>query len=171
MNLKEHIRTVPDFPKEGILFYDIGTLLAHGPAWKETVERMTALIEPDKPDLLFAIESRGFLVAAPIAARLGIGMVMIRKKGKLPGATCSYHYDLEYGSDTIEIQDGIFPKGSRGVLVDDLLATGGTAHAAHHLATEAGATITSAAFVIELPFLGGRNKVSMPIHTLLSYDE
>jgi adenine phosphoribosyltransferase len=171
MNLKEHIRTVPDFPKKGILFYDIGTLLAHGPAWKETIDRMAELVEPERPNLLFAIESRGFLVAAPLAARLGIGLVMIRKKGKLPGATQEHHYKLEYGSDTIEIQEGLFPKGVRGVLVDDLLATGGTASAAHQLATQAGAIITSAAFVIELPFLGGRSKMPVPIHTLLSYDE
>ena len=130
MDLKQHIRSVPDFPKPGILFYDISTLLAHGGAWRETVRRMHEAMEPLKPDLLVGIESRGFLVAAPLAYSLGCGFVMVRKKGKLPGATIRYTYDLEYGSDTIEIQDGAIGRGQRVVVMDDLLATGGTMAAA-----------------------------------------
>jgi len=169
IDLKAHIRNVPDFPKEGILFYDIGTLLAHGPAWRETIEKMTDLVRAEKPDCLIAIESRGFLVAAPLAARLGIGLIMVRKKGKLPGAVESLSYDLEYGSDTLEMQKGIMEQGKRAVLIDDLLATGGTAAAAIALASKGGFEVTRAAFVIELTFLKGREKLSVPVSALLAY--
>src|ERR1700677_3768539 len=104
MDLKDHIRGVPDFPKPGILFYDISTLLAHAEAWHETVDRLTADLAPHRPEILVGIESRGFLVAAPLALRLGCGFVMVRKRGKLPGATIPLTYELEYGTDTIEIQ-------------------------------------------------------------------
>lgn len=171
IDLKSHIRGVPDFPKPGILFYDIGTLLAHGPAWQETINRMTEIVEQEKPDVLLAVESRGFLVAAPIAARLGIGLVMVRKKGKLPGKTVAHSYALEYGQDTIEIQEGVIKEGQRAVLIDDLLATGGTASAAMTLARKMGANITRVAFVIELTFLAGRNKLDVPVSALLAYDE
>ena len=170
IDLKAHIRGVPDFPKEGILFYDIGTLLAHGPAWQETIDRLAAIVEAEKPECLIAIESRGFLVAAPIAARLGIGLVMVRKKGKLPGKTQSLTYDLEYGSDTIEIQEGVLKTGQKAVLIDDLLATGGTAAAAAALVSRMGAVITRAVFVIELSFLSGRNRLNMPVSALLDYE-
>jgi adenine phosphoribosyltransferase len=171
IDLKAHIRGVPDFPKPGILFYDIGTLLAHGPAWQETIDRLCDIVAQEKPDVLIAVESRGFLAAAPIAAKLGIGMVMVRKKGKLPGATASYSYALEYGQDTIEIQEGVLSQGQRAVLIDDLLATGGTAQAAVTLARQMGATITRAAFIIELSFLCGRNKLDVPVSALLDYAE
>ena len=97
MNLKDHIRSVPDFPKPGILFYDISTLLAHPDAWRRTVNRLFAIVEPFEPTILMGIESRGFLVAAPLALQFGLGFQMVRKKGKLPGPTVSYTYDLEYG--------------------------------------------------------------------------
>ena len=168
-DLKQHIRNIPDFPKPGILFYDIGTLLAHGPAWQEAIQRLADHIRPLKPDVLIGIESRGFLVAAPLAIALGIGFVMIRKKGKLPGDTISHHYDLEYGSDTIEIQSGIVKPGQRVVLCDDLLATGGTAVAAIHLARSIGAEIVHAAFIIELAFLNGRKNLDVPVTSLVSY--
>lgn len=171
LDLKNHIRGVPDFPKPGILFYDIGTLLAHGPAWQATVDRMTEIIAAQKPDLLVAIESRGFLVAAPIAAKLGIGFAMIRKKGKLPGKTFSHTYKLEYGEDTLQIQDGVFTKGQRAVLCDDLLATGGTAAAAISLAKQVGIDVVHAAFIIELEFLNGRKKLDIPATSLLRYSE
>lgn len=170
IDLKSHIRGVPDFPKPGILFYDIGTLLAHGPAWAETVRRLTAVVASDKPDVLIGIESRGFLTAAPVAAALGLGFVMARKKGKLPGATVSHSYALEYGTDTIEIQSGMLRPGQRAVVLDDLLATGGTAAAAITLAQQMGATVTSAAFIIELSFLNGRAKLNVPVHSLVSYE-
>src|ERR1700756_3633928 len=130
MDLKQHIRGIPDFPKPGILFYPHSTLLKHPGAWKETVAEMTEALRPLKPDLLAGIESRGFLIAAPVAVLLGCGFVMIRKKGKLPGKTIPHTYDLEYGSDTIEIQADAIRPGRRVVVCDDLLATGGTMHAA-----------------------------------------
>ncbi|HEY4165842.1 MAG TPA: adenine phosphoribosyltransferase, partial [Reyranella sp.] len=103
MNLKDHIRSIPDFPKPGILFYDISTLLAHPKAWHATIERLADLIRPHKPDVLAGIESRGFLLAAPLALALGTGFVMLRKQGKLPGITVRHTYALEYGTDTIEV--------------------------------------------------------------------
>ncbi|MEM1398639.1 MAG: adenine phosphoribosyltransferase, partial [Pseudomonadota bacterium] len=110
MDLKDHIRTVPDFPSPGILFYDISTLLAHPDAWRATVDRLADEISPYQPDVLVGIESRGFLTAAPLALKMGLGFIMARKPGKLPGATHSHTYELEYGSDTLEIQaDAIEP--------------------------------------------------------------
>lgn len=170
MNLKDHIRSVPDFPKPGILFYDIGTLLAHGPAWQAAITRLAETIHPERPDALLGIESRGFLVAAPLAAMLGVGMVMVRKKGKLPGATAAHAYELEYGMDTIEIQEGVIRPGQRVVILDDLLATGGTAAATLALARRMGATVTHAAFVIELAFLKGRGRLDLPVSSLVEYD-
>ncbi len=170
INLKSHIRNVPNFPKPGILFYDIGTLLAHGPAWQETISQMTDMVRADKPDVLLGIESRGFLVAAPLAAALGLGVVMVRKKGKLPGETVAHSYDLEYGNDTIEIQQGMLKPEQRCVIVDDLLATGGTAKAAVTLARKMQADVVRAAFVIELSFLKGREKLDVPVTSLIAYD-
>jgi adenine phosphoribosyltransferase len=112
MDLKEHIRSVPDFPKPGILFYDISTLLAHPHAWQTTVHRLADTLQAHQPDLLIGIESRGFLVAAPLAYALGRGFAMIRKQGKLPGRTVRFTYDLEYGTDTIEIQEDAISRAS-----------------------------------------------------------
>ena len=170
MDLKAHIRGVPDFPKPGILFYDIGTLLANGAAWRETVRRLTEIVRDEKPDVLLGIESRGFLVAAPLAAALGVGFVMVRKKGKLPGKTVQHSYALEYGTDTIEIQEGMLRQGQRAVLLDDLLATGGTAAAALTLARQMGVTVTRAAFIIELSFLKGRERLNLPVSSLVDYE-
>ena len=169
-NLKNHIRSVPDFPKPGILFYDIGTLLAHGPAWRQAMEQMAETLRPLKPDVLIGIESRGFLVAAPVAAMLGIGFIMVRKKGKLPGKTVPHSYTLEYGTDTIEIQDGILKAGQNAIVCDDLLATGGTAAAAIALTRRMGAEVIHAAFMIELTFLEGRRKLDVPVTSLVQYD-
>ena len=121
MNLKDHIRSVPDFPKPGILFYDISTLLADAEAWQVALGRMAKIVSKYQPDMLAGIESRGFLVAAPLASRLGLGFTMVRKKGKLPGKTVAHEYALEYGTDTIEIQEGAVEPGQRVVIVDDLL--------------------------------------------------
>jgi adenine phosphoribosyltransferase len=170
MDLKNHIRQIPDFPKPGILFYDISTLLAHPQAWKATVERMAKLIAPWRPDVLAGIESRGFLVAAPLALAMGVGFLMVRKKGKLPGKTIPYTYALEYGSDTIEVQDDAVARGDRVVVLDDLLATGGTMQAAGELLTRLGAEVVGAATIIELTFLNGRTRLTMPFDTLLTYD-
>ncbi len=171
MNLKEHIRQVPDFPKPGILFYDISTLLAHPAAWRATVDRLRASVEPQKPDLLAGIESRGFLVAAPLALALGCGFIMLRKRGKLPGPTVPHTYDLEYGSDTIEIQTDAVRPGQRVVLLDDLLATGGTLAAAVQLLRKVGADVAGATTIIELTFLKGRDKLDVPFRSLVAYDE
>jgi adenine phosphoribosyltransferase len=170
MNLKAHIRQVPDFPKPGILFYDISTLLAHPAAWKTTVESMADLVAPWRPTVLAGIESRGFLIAAPIALAMGLGFVMVRKKGKLPGKCIPHTYALEYGNDTIEIQNDAIAKGARVVLLDDLLATGGTLVAAGELLTKVGGEMVGAATIIELNFLQGRDRLKMPFKSLVAYD-
>ncbi|MFO1037685.1 MAG: adenine phosphoribosyltransferase [Geminicoccaceae bacterium] len=170
MDLKAHIRTIPDFPKPGILFYDISTLLGHGAAWRETVDRLSDAVSAYRPDLLAAIESRGFIFAAPVAYKLGIPFTMVRKVGKLPGEVVSHAYDLEYGSDTLQIATGLVPAGSRVVLMDDLLATGGTAHASVELISKVGAEVVGAVFLIELMGLKGRSRLNVPMTTLLGYE-
>ncbi len=171
MNIKDHISQVPDFPKPGILFYDIATLLAHPNAWRATIDRLAAIVEPYRPDVLAGIESRGFLVAAPLALKLGLGFIMIRKQGKLPGSTVPHSYDLEYGTDTIEIQSNAVEKGQRVALVDDLLATGGTMQASVELLRMRGAEVVGSACIIELTFLGGRKRLEIPFEALVAYDE
>jgi adenine phosphoribosyltransferase len=170
MDLKRHIRSVPDFPKPGILFYDISTLLAHPVAWRTTVHRLTEALQVHEPDQLVGIESRGFLVAAPLAYAMHRGFVMVRKKGKLPGATIPLTYDLEYGSDTIEIQANAIKPGSRVAILDDLLATGGTMAAAIALCRGVGAEVVAAACIIELSFLGGRRRIDVPVTSMVAYD-
>jgi adenine phosphoribosyltransferase len=170
MDLKEHIRAIPDFPKPGILFYDISTLLAHPEAWRATVETLAEAIRPHRPDLLVGIESRGFLVAAPLAYAIGCGFAMVRKKGKLPGATARFSYDLEYGTDTIEIQEDAISSGQRVIVVDDLLATGGTMQAAIALVRRQGGTVAAAACIIELAFLDGRRRINVPLNSMVVYD-
>ncbi len=172
MDLKDHIRAIPDFPKEGILFYDISTLLAHADAWQVALGRLAKIVGQYQPDMLAGIESRGFLVAAPLASRLGLGFTMIRKKGKLPGDTIGYEYDLEYGTDTIEIQADAIEKGQRVVILDDLLATGGTMAASIELLNQVGAEVVGSACIIELAFLNGREKLNdVPFDALMAYDE
>ena len=170
MDLKQHIRSIPDFPKPGILFYDISTLLAHPQAWHTTVTRLAAALRPHQPDLLIGIESRGFLVAAPVAYELERGFAMIRKRGKLPGPTVPFTYELEYGSDTIEIQQDAVARGQRVVVLDDLLATGGTMHAAIDLVRRQGGTVVGAGCIIELSFLKGRSRIDVPITAMVAYD-
>ncbi|MGC8475983.1 MAG: adenine phosphoribosyltransferase [Acetobacteraceae bacterium] len=171
MDLKDHIRGIPDFPKPGILFYDISTLLRHADAWQVAMGRMARAVLPYQPDLLAGIESRGFLIAAPLALKLGCGFVMLRKRGKLPGATTGLDYALEYGSDRIEIQADAVSPGQRVVVVDDLLATGGTLAAGIALLRAAGAEVPAAAALIELTFLGGRARLDVPFQSLVAYDE
>ena len=169
--LKRHIRGIPDFPKPGILFYDISTLLRHGPAWKIAVSRMAAQIAPHQPQLLAGIESRGFLLAAPLALELGLGFVMLRKPRKLPGATIGLDYALEYGTDRLEMQADAVSPGERVILLDDLLATGGTMAAGLGLLRQAGAVVPAVGVLIELSFLGGRRRIEAPVEALLTYDE
>ncbi len=170
MDFKQHIRSVPDFPKPGILFYDISTLLAHPNAWRATVESLAEVLRPHQPDLLVGIESRGFLVAAPLAYELNRGFAMIRKKGKLPGRTAGFTYALEYGTDTIEIQEDAIAPGQRVVVLDDLLATGGTMSAAIDLVRKRGGTVVGAACIIELSFLGGRSRIDVPLASIVAYN-
>jgi adenine phosphoribosyltransferase len=170
MDLKAHIRQVPDFPKPGIQFYDVSTLLAHADAWQVTMGRMANAVRAQQPDLLVGIESRGFLVAAPLALKLGCGFVMVRKRNKLPGPTIRHEYALEYGTDVIEIQKDAIVPGQRVVVLDDLLATGGTLAASIALLREVGAVVTGAACIIELAFLKGRERLDVPVTTLVSYD-
>lgn len=169
MDLKKFIQDVPDFPKPGILFRDISPMLADREAWHACIKAMAEVIRPHKPDLLAGIESRGFLVTAPLALELGCGFMMVRKKGKLPGGTIPHTYDLEYGTDTIEIQSSSVKKGQRVVVLDDVLATGGTLAAAITLLRKAGADVRGAACIIELTFLEGRKRLDLPFSALLQY--
>ena len=171
MDLKDYIRSVPDFPKSGILFYDISTLLANADAWQVALGRMTRYVAKLQPDVLAGIDARGFLIVAPLAARLGLGFTMIRKQGKLPGKVISHEYDLEYGKDTIEIlSDAVRPK-QRVVILDDLLATGGTLRASIELVKKIGGDPVGAACLIELAFLKGRDKLDgLSFKSLITYD-
>lgn len=171
MDIKEHIRGIPDFPKPGILFYDISTLLAHADAWQVAMGRMSRMVRAYQPDILVGIDARGFLVAAPLALKLGCGFVMARKAGKLPGGTVGHEYKLEYGTDKLEIQDDAILPGQRVVILDDLLATGGTLNAAVELCNKVGGNVVGTAAIIELTFLKGRDKLNVPFEALVAYDD
>jgi adenine phosphoribosyltransferase len=158
--LKEHIREIPDFPTPGILFRDITPLLGHPEAFRRAVELLAERFEPESFDSVVAIESRGFVFAAPLAYRLGIPLVPVRKEGKLPFDTHSVTYALEYGSDALEIHVDAIGEGSRVLIVDDLLATGGTAAATVRLIERSGASVAGLAFVIELTDLRGRDALA-----------
>jgi len=170
MDLKDHIRGIPDFPKPGILFYDISTLLRDADAWQVAMGRMARAVRVHQPDLLAGIESRGFLIAAPLAVKLGCGFVMIRKRGKLPGRTIGLNYALEYGEDRVEVQEDAIRPGQRVIVVDDLLATGGTMAAGIALLRHVGAIVPAAAALIELSFLNGRSRLDVPCDALVTYD-
>jgi adenine phosphoribosyltransferase len=171
MDLKDHIRAIPDFPKPGILFYDISTLLRHADAWQVAMGRLSKTVRAHHPTVLAGVESRGFLLAAPLASMLGCGFVMLRKRGKLPGAVVGLDYALEYGTDRIEIQADAIEPGARVVVVDDLLATGGTMSAGIKLLQNIGAEVVAAVALIELTFLGGRARLDVPFEALIRYDE
>lgn len=170
IDLRDHIRGIADFPKPGILFYDIAPLLANAEAWQEAIARLAEAIRPHEPDVLVGIESRGFLLAAPLALALNKGFVMVRKRGKLPGDKVTHSYDLEYGTDTVEVQADAIRPGQRVVVLDDLLATGGTMAASIKLLRQVGADVRAAAFIIELAFLNGRDRMDVPCTSLMSYD-
>lgn len=167
MNIQDYVRIIPDFPKAGVSFYDISTLLGHPAAWRETIAQLQNKVESYQPDMILGIESRGFLVAGPLAMALGCGFGMVRKAGKLPGETLSHSYDLEYGSDTIEFQPDLIAAGTKVVLVDDLLATGGTMSAAEALMAKAQIIVVANAVLIELEGLEGREKLKAPLEALL----
>ena len=170
MDLKKHVRQIPDFPKPGINFFDISTLIGHPVAWRTAVERMVDLVKPWQPDFLAAIDARGFIIGAPLAYELGCSFVPVRKKGKLPGKTVGLDYALEYGTDRVEVQEDAIQPGQRVVVVDDLLATGGTLAAAIALLRKVGGVVPAAATLIELSFLGGRAKLpNESVHSVLQY--
>ena len=173
MNLKETIRTIPDFPKPGIMYRDITTLLTSRRAFAETVISMSAPHQDKMIDNVAAIEARGFTVGGAIAYELGAGLVPIRKKGKLPFKTYSQDYALEYGTDSLEIHADAIRGQEKILLVDDLIATGGTAEAAVHLLRKSGANIVGAAFIVSLPQLGGLAKIAqmgIPVTALVEFD-
>ena len=159
LDLKALVRTIPDYPKKGILFRDITTLIEHPEGFKESIERIASLYRGRGITHVAGIEARGFIFGAGVAIALGVGFIPIRKKGKLPGETIGQNYALEYGVDTIEIHADVLDSGDTVLLVDDLIATGGTAIAAVGLLRRTGATIEHAAFVIDLPDLGGADKL------------
>ena len=170
INLKKHIDTHPNFPKKGILFYDISSLMANAKIWKETINQFSNLVKKYKPQVLAGIESRGFIFASAIGYKLGCDVIMIRKKGKLPGETISYNYKLEYGKDCLEIQKRKELKNKRIILIDDLLATGGTAEATCKLISELEGNIVGFTVLIELEFLEGRDKLKQyNVHSLVKY--
>ena len=170
MDIAALIRDVPDFPKPGILFKDITPLLANGDGLRCVVERLADRYR-GKVDVVVGVESRGFILGAPVAYALGVGLCIVRKPGKLPHDTHTVSYELEYGRDTLEIHQDALPPGARAVVLDDLLATGGTARAAVSLVEACGGKVVECGFLIELAFLGGRAALTpVPVHSLLSYE-
>ena len=169
-NLADLIRNIPDFPIPGIQFKDITTLLGDGRAFRQVVDTFAERYADRAIDAVVGIESRGFMFSAPLAYRLGVGLVPVRKHGKLPAATYRVEYALEYGSNQLEIHRDAFKPGARVVIIDDLLATGGTVAAACQLVEMAGGVVEEVAFVIELAFLNGREKLERyPFYSMIQY--
>ena len=168
--LKQKIRTIPDFPKSGILFRDITTLLADPEAFKSVIDLFIEHYRKEQIDLVVGIESRGFIVGAPLALGLDKGFIPVRKAGKLPGPTHGVEYELEYGTDLVEVHKDAIEKGSRVLMVDDLLATGGTMEGSSKLIEKAGGIIIGYAFVIELIDLKGKNRLDKPIYSLVTFE-
>jgi adenine phosphoribosyltransferase len=168
--LRARVRDVPDFPKPGILFRDLTPLMADGAVMRACVDLLVERVRPHGAEVIVAVESRGFIFGAPVAAALGIGFAPVRKPGKLPSRTLRRSYALEYGTDSLEMHADAVTPGTRAVLIDDLLATGGTAEATVELVREQGALVVAALFVIELSFLPGRARlVDVPVEALLAY--
>jgi len=171
MNLTDYINDIPDFPKKGILFRDISPLLKSPEGWGEVMRRLGFFCERTTPDLIVGIESRGFIVGSALATQQRTGFVPVRKKGKLPGKVLGVDYTLEYGRDRLEIQSDAFEGNPRVLLVDDLLATGGTVNAASKLIKKAGGQLVGCSFIIELSALKGRESIpNVPINSLIEYD-
>jgi adenine phosphoribosyltransferase len=169
MKLESFVRDIADFPKPGIVFKDLTPLLLDAKAYRETVERLSAPFL-GRTDVVLGVESRGFIVGSAVAYHLGTGFALVRKPGKLPAATFEALYDLEYGTDRLQIHQDGFRRGSRVLIVDDLLATGGTASATIDLARRLGGDVVGCAFVIELTFLSGRRRIEpVEIHSLIRY--
>ena len=172
MDLAMTIRSVPDFPVEGILFYDITTMLKDPEAFRESVDQLVNYYQETEVDVVVGVESRGFIFGAPLAYKLGVGFVPVRKPGKLPAEKLAESYELEYGTNTLEIHKDAIQQGQKVLVVDDLLATSGTAMATCNLVEKLGGQVVGAAFVIELNFLKGREQLKgYDVFSLLSYDE
>ena len=170
--LKTFIRNIPDFPKKGILFRDITTLIGDEEKFRLVVDKLAERYRGKNVEYIVSVESRGFIFGAVLSYVIGAGLVLVRKKGKLPAPTHEVSYDLEYGKDTLEIHKDAFPKGAKVLILDDLLATGGTTAAAMELVEKVGGKIVEAAFVIELEFLKGRDKLKgAPVFSLVKYDK
>ncbi len=169
VDLYEYIVDVPDFPEPGIIFKDITPLLASPAAFLQAVDEMAEPFLASSVGIVVGIESRGFLLAGSIAERIGSGVGLVRKPGKLPRETVSVTYDLEYGTDTLEIHADAFPKGARVLIVDDVLATGGTLAASKKLIVKAGGDVVGATMLLELSFLDGRSRFDDPLHAVLVY--
>ena len=170
MDLRSYIRDIPDFPKPGILFRDITPLLADGKALRWTIDQLSERYQ-GTVDIVLGIESRGFIIGSALAYALGVGIAIVRKPGKLPGQTYSAQYELEYGTDILEIHRDAFGQKTRVLIVDDLLATGGTATAAIALVERLQGEIVECAVIIELGFLHGRERLApRPVHSLIRYD-
>jgi adenine phosphoribosyltransferase len=169
--IRQAIRDVVDYPKPGIVFKDITTVISDAHLFKSVLDYMTLTARAYQPDYIVGIEARGFIFGAPLADRLGVGFVPVRKKGKLPGPTVAYSYELEYGTDTIELHEGAIAPGKRVLIVDDLLATGGTAAACAHLLSAVGASVVAMMFMIELDFLKGRQQLPphMSVESMIHY--
>jgi adenine phosphoribosyltransferase len=168
--LRAKIREIPDFPKPGILFYDITTLLKDPASFEAVIDRMADAVKDDRIDVVVGMESRGFIFAAPLAYKLKAGFVPVRKLGKLPAETIEVEYDLEYGTATLEVHRDAISDGQRVLLVDDLLATGGTVLGTIELVRQLGGQIAGLSFMVELSALHGRDKLTdYQIHTLLTY--
>jgi len=169
LEIKSLIVDVPDFPKPGIVFKDITTLLKNPKAYRRALDLFTVLCGDHLADKVLAIESRGFIVGAPLADRLGLGFVPLRKPGKLPGKTMRHTYTLEYGEDCLEIHDDAVMPGERVLIVDDVIATGGTARAAGELVGKLGGVVAAYAFLVELSFLDGRSRLEGDVLSLIRY--
>ena len=173
MNLADSIRAIPDYPKPGIVFRDITTLLGDARAFRRTVDELVQPFAGLKIAKIAGIEARGFILGGAVAHQLSAGFVPVRKKGKLPHVTVSVTYQLEYGTDEIEVHKDAVSRGERVLLVDDLIATGGTAEGAVKLLTGLGAEVVAACFIVDLPDLGGADKIrrpGVPVRTLVSFD-
>lgn len=171
MDLLKEIRTIPNFPKEGIEFFDITSVLKNPEAYKETIDRMYDAVKELDIDVIVALEARGFVFASPLALKMGKSLALVRKKGKLPGETIETTYDLEYGSATIEMHtDSVMP-GQKVLIVDDLLATGGTVNASIDLVKQSGGEVSACMFLIELLGLGGRENILPNCKNIISLVE
>lgn len=170
LDLKSYIRDVPDFPIPGILFRDITPLVGHGPALRQAIDDLLAPFHDEEIDAIAGVEARGYILATPLAYKLGVGLIPVRKPGKLPHTTVAEDYTLEYGKNTLEIHDDAVKNGARVLIVDDLIATGGSARATARLIERIGGQVVGFAFLLELMFLNGRRELEgYRVHSVLQY--